>query len=58
MRLKVVRDSPALDGESTVRRPVGTDEITFEDDRVVARPGDGERSRESRNPASGDDEPH
>jgi hypothetical protein len=34
------------------------DRITFEHDRVVARPRDGERGRESRDTASGDDELH
>ena len=58
MGLKVVGDSPALDVEGTVGRPVGMDEITLEHDRVVARPRDGERGRESRDAASGDDEPH
>jgi hypothetical protein len=53
-----VGDSPAHDVEGAVGRPVGIDKITFEHDRVVARPRDGERSRESRYAASGDDELH
>ncbi len=58
MWLKVVGDSPALDGEGTLRGSTGIDEITFENDCVVTRPGDSERSRKSRNAASGDDEFH
>jgi hypothetical protein len=38
------------------RRPAGLDSIPFEDNRLVARPRHGERSREPRDPASGDDE--
>lgn len=58
MGLKVVGDSPPLDVEGTAGRPVGIDDITFQHDGVVARPGDGERSRESCDAASGDDKPH
>ena len=58
MWLKVVGDPPALDGEGALRGSTGIDEITLENDCVVTRPGDGERSRESCDAASGDDEPH
>ncbi|MEA2479483.1 MAG: hypothetical protein QOJ07_1405, partial [Thermoleophilaceae bacterium] len=34
------------------------DGITFEDDRVVARPGSGERGRQPGDAACGDDELH
>jgi len=56
--LEVVGDSPALDVEGTVGRLAGMDHITFEDDRVVSRPGEGERSRKSCDTAAGDDELH
>jgi hypothetical protein len=56
--LKVVRDSPARDVEGIVGRPSGMDKVTFEDDRLVAGPRDGERSCESRDAAPGDDELH
>ena len=58
MWLKVVRDAPALEVEGTVGRPVRMDKIPLEDDRLVARPDNGERSRESRDAASCDDELH
>lgn len=58
MWLEVMGDSPALDVEGVEGRPVGRDKIAFKDDRLVARAGHGERSRESRDAASGDDELH
>lgn len=56
--LKVVGDSPALDIESSVGRAVGIDTIALEDNRLMARPGNGQRSRESRDAATGDNELH
>jgi hypothetical protein len=50
-----MRNSPALDVEGTLRRPVETNTIAFEHDRVVARPGQRERGRESRDAAPSDD---
>lgn len=58
MGLKVVRDPAALELEGTLRRPTGVEGIPLEDDRVVARPRHGERSREPRDAASSDNELH
>lgn len=58
MRLKVVRDSPTLDVKGSAGRPARLGHVTLEDNRVVSRPGDGQRSRESCDAASGDDKLH
>jgi hypothetical protein len=56
--LKVVGNSPALDVEGTVGWAVRLDTITFEDNHVLACPGEGERGGQSRDAASSDYEPH
>jgi hypothetical protein len=56
--LKVVGNSPALDVEGTASWAVGLDTITFEDNHVVARPGEGKRGGQSPDAASGDYELH
>jgi MOSC domain-containing protein YiiM len=56
--LKIVRDSPAHDVKRGEGRHAGIDKVTLEDDRMVSRPRDGERGRESRDAASSHDEPH
>ncbi len=58
MWLKVVGNSPALDVERTIGRPVGTDKVAFEDDHLMPRPRKGQRRRQSRNAASSDNELH
>jgi hypothetical protein len=58
MRLEVVWDTAACDVESPLRRSLRIDDVTLEYDGLVACAGDGERSCESRDAASGDDEPH
>ena len=58
MRLEVVWDTAACDVESPFRRSLRIDDITLQYNGLVACAGDGERSRESRDAASGDDELH
>ncbi len=58
MWLKVVGDTAALDAKGAVGRSLGIDEIAFEHDRVVARPREGQRGRESCDTTPGDDELH
>jgi hypothetical protein len=53
-----VRDPSALDVEGIEVRPSRSDTVTFEDDRLMARPGHGQRRREPRDAAAGDDELH
>ncbi len=53
-----MRDSPTLDVKRGNGRHAGLDNVTFDDNRIVSRPGDRERSRESRDAASSHDEPH
>jgi hypothetical protein len=57
VRLEVVGDPPPLEVEGTVGAG-RIDRITLEDDRGVARPGDGEQSRQARDATAGDDELH
>ena len=49
---------PALDAEGAFGRHVKIDKVTLEHNRTMARPGDGKRSRETRNAATSDDELH
>jgi hypothetical protein len=56
--LKIVRDPPSLKIESVTRRPTCIDGIPLEHDRVMTRSRDGQRGREPRDAASGDDELH
>lgn len=58
MRLEVVWDTAACHVESPLRRSLRIDDVTLDYDSLVAGAGDGERSRESCDAASGDDELH
>jgi hypothetical protein len=53
-----MRNSPSLDVERALGRPVRIDNVALEHDRVVARPREPERSRESRDATPSNDELH
>ena len=58
VRLEEMGDPAAFDAERAVRRVVGLDVVTLDDDRHVPRSCDAERRGEPRDTAAGDHEPH
>jgi hypothetical protein len=53
-----MRDPAALDVEGTIGRAAGIDTVTFQDDHLMARPGEREGSCEPRDAATRDHKPH
>jgi hypothetical protein len=58
VRLQVMRDATTLKSQGRLRRHPRINDVTLEHDSLVTGASNGERSRETRNAASGNHHPH